>query len=243
MDYRTEISISEDTTHKRPENVRAWTQLGVSWLEAGNREKAFECFDRAIRLNSHYADAYHNRSIANGRADRWDLALQDSDTAVRLNPDSAPYHSSRGVALAALGRYAEAIGAYDREIALDPTDAGTWYNRGNAHARLRQFDEAAKDYNKALALGPDALIYQNRGNLWLVTNRNRQAVEDYNRAIALNPRLATAYHNRAIAYSKLGSFDRAWADERMFEKLGGRPNPELIKTVTPATPQRSPNGP
>ncbi len=49
-DYRTEISIWEDTTRKRPENPGPWYNLGVAYVNASRYDEAIRSCDKALDL-------------------------------------------------------------------------------------------------------------------------------------------------------------------------------------------------
>ena len=54
-DYRTEVSIWEDTTRKRPDNPRAWCNLGEAYVNASRYDEAIRACDKALDLEPDYA--------------------------------------------------------------------------------------------------------------------------------------------------------------------------------------------
>ena len=118
-----------------------------------------------------------------------------------------------------------AIADFDRVIDLKPDYATAYNDRANACACLGRFDAALRDYNRAIEADPGyATARFNRANIRAGEGRLEEAIQDYSRAIALKPSYADAYNNRAVAYYDLKEFSKAWADVKMSEKLGGRPN-------------------
>ena len=155
--YRSEISIWEDATHKRPENARAWSALGRAYDDASRYEDAIRVCDRALAVEAganlfDTGTAYCNRGVACAGIGRLAEAVQDYDKAIALNPDYALAYYNRGLACAAMGRLAEAIGDYDKAIALNPDYAEAYENRGIAYARAGRADEALRDFDQALRL-------------------------------------------------------------------------------------------
>jgi hypothetical protein len=51
----------------------------------------------------------------------------------------------------------------------------------------------------------------------------------------LKPDLAETYHNRAIAHFHLKEYEQAWADLRMYRRLGGTPSSDLVRKLAEAT--------
>ena len=63
LDYRSELSIWNDTVRKAPDNPRAFDGRGKAYFEKHDYERAIEDHDAAIRLNPNYAPAYNSRAI------------------------------------------------------------------------------------------------------------------------------------------------------------------------------------
>ncbi|HET7377608.1 MAG TPA: tetratricopeptide repeat protein, partial [Anaerolineae bacterium] len=55
QDYRSEIAIWTDTTRQRPQNGRAWSNLGASYFKARQFDSAVTCLERAIELLPTYS--------------------------------------------------------------------------------------------------------------------------------------------------------------------------------------------
>ena len=208
MQYRSEISIWEDTTRKRPENVRAWSALGRAYDNASRYNDAIRACDRALAVDMganlfDTATAHCNRGIACAATGRLSEAVQDYDMAIVLNPDYALAFNNRGLARAALGRLAEAIGDYGQAIELNPDYAEAYVNRGIAYAWTGRSDEAIRDFDQALSLDPEyALGYYNRGLACAESGRLDDAIRDYDAAIALRPDYAEMYESRGVAYAR-----------------------------------------
>src|SRR5206468_10667987 len=54
-DYQSEIAIWEETTRQRPQNGRAWNNLGLSYYKGRRLDSAVACFQHAIELLPTYA--------------------------------------------------------------------------------------------------------------------------------------------------------------------------------------------
>lgn len=71
------------------------------------------------------------------------------------------------------------------------------------------------------SMSPEVVKYLNRGNEALSGRQYETAVECFTQAIALDPKLADAYHNRAVAFHILGKYQRALDDTNIEIALGG----------------------
>ncbi|MBU4462359.1 MAG: tetratricopeptide repeat protein [Proteobacteria bacterium] len=59
-------------------------------------DKALEYLNKAISLDSNYAEAYNNRGIAWGKKGNYDRAISDYNKALELNPEDAEAYYNRG---------------------------------------------------------------------------------------------------------------------------------------------------
>ena len=211
--YRSEISIWEDATQKRPENPRAWSNLGDAYANAARFDEAINACDKALELEPNYPLAYSSRGLARAGIGRLSEAIQDYDRAIALKPDDAQAYNNRGVAYARAGRSDEALRDYDEAVKLNPDYAEAYSNRGSVYTRLGRPADAIRDYDRAIALNADfAEAYYNRAIADGRLGRWSEAVRDYTRLLALNPGNAAAYNGRGKALANASRPDEAMRD-------------------------------
>ncbi len=104
LDYRTEISIWEDTVSKQPMNSRAHDNLGKAHLDTGDIHKGMLHFQKAIYLNPDNFSARTNLGSSLFRAGKTEEAILSYREALKIKPAYAPAHSGIGAAMAILGR-------------------------------------------------------------------------------------------------------------------------------------------
>ncbi len=180
-------------------------RLGLRFQQLGQHEKAKNYYDKALRLNPKYADAYNNRGNAKNDLGKHQEAIADFDTALELNPQHHLAYYNRGNAKRALGKHQEAIVDFDTALELNPKYADAYNNRGVVKNDLGNHREAIADFDTALELNPQHhLAYNNRGDAKLALGGHQSAIADFDKAIELNPKYAEAYNNRGIAKSALG---------------------------------------
>jgi tetratricopeptide (TPR) repeat protein len=238
LDYRSELSIWQDTVRKAPHNPRAFEALGKVYFEKQEYSRAIEYHTAAIQANPNYAPAYNGRAIVYNELGRFEEALQDCDEAIRLDPDLPVFRNTRGVVLAHMGKYDLAIRDYDQAIELNASFADAWMNRGVACGKIGRLTEALTDFDRAIALRPDyPSAYYNRGNTYFDQDDYDRAIRDYTHAIALKRDYLSAYWNRASAYFWKKDYRRAWADVRAGRGLGAEPPPQLLQQLSQAAPE------
>lgn len=86
-DWRSEVSIWQDTVRKSPNKSRPWYNLGTHLTDAGRPTEAIPALARAVTLDPQHAEAWHNlgRSyLLNNQAAKAIVPLR---TAVSLKPE------------------------------------------------------------------------------------------------------------------------------------------------------------
>ena len=203
----------------------AWFSVGYL-LQAEDLEGSVSAYDRAIRLNPRYVEAYINRGIAKKNMGRHTDAIADHDEAVRLKPNLAEAYTNRGNVKSEMGRHADAIADHDEAIRLKPDYAEAYINRGIAKKNMGRYTDAIADYDEAIRLNPDlAEAYTSRGIAKSQMGRHTDAIADHDEAIRLKPDYAEAYINRGIAKKNMGRYTDAVADYDEAIRL----NPDLAE--------------
>ncbi len=144
-------------------------------------DKALEYLNKAISLDSNYADAYGNRGLAWDDKGNYDKAISDYNKAIELSPGNAKAYCNRGVIWHDKGNYDKAISDFNKAIELNPGEAPAYYNRGITWGKKGNYDKAILDFNKAIELNPKyANAYHDRGVAWYYKGNYDKAVLDYN---------------------------------------------------------------
>ena len=164
-----------------------WFQDANSHFQKGEYELAIANYNKAIELNSNFADAYNNRGLAKAGRGEHRKAIKDYDEAISFNSRHASAFNSRGVSKACLKQYDEAIKDFNAAIKIDPMYMGAYYNRGLALNRPDQDGTAAiEDFGKVLDIRPnDAAAYYGRGLAWKSLGQLVEARKNLERAQTL----------------------------------------------------------
>ena len=115
--------------------------------------KAIGEFNRALRIDPGYAEAYRARGYVHYCAGRNTRAIDDYSEAILREPSNTRGYYFRGWAYAYSRKLDKAIDDYNRVIKLEPGHAGAWYNRGLAYKHLGKKVRAEADMDKARELG------------------------------------------------------------------------------------------
>lgn len=143
--------------------ARTNTELGLGYLQQGDRKLAIEKLQRAIDADANYAPAQHTLAIAYQEFGQMDLAEQHYRIALKLLPQDGGVHNNYGAFLCGQGRFAE--GEEQFRVALhDPTyatPATALENAGLCALRVPDFDKAENYLRQALKVDtnlPGALL-------------------------------------------------------------------------------------
>ncbi|WP_286237048.1 type IV pilus biogenesis/stability protein PilW [Neptuniibacter halophilus] len=199
----------------------AYSRLGFEYLQTGDTSNAKTSFQRAIELNSDYAEPHNGLALAFQLEGDDQLAEQYYRKATALAPDSAMMHNNFGAFLFANKRYAEAC----QELARATEDP--FYNRrsqafenlGRCYRLLNRNDAAKHAFQRSLQVTgnrpvalvelselyllesnyPEAEKYFDR---FLVMVENRR-IEHYAKSLWVGIRLArhSGNTNRSAAYA------------------------------------------
>ena len=106
----------------------SYSNLGVALKAQGRLSEAIIAQQKAIELDSEFADAYHNLGNALREQGQAAAAVAAYGKVVALKPKSSDALNCLGNALKDEGRLEEAKGAYTKAIELGPENAEAYNN-------------------------------------------------------------------------------------------------------------------
>ncbi|OLN31281.1 TPR repeat-containing protein [Desulfovibrio sp. DV] len=146
-----------------------WFDKGMDYLHRQKFGKAIVAFNKAVALNSMYAEAYKGMAHAyKGKGDDANyrayldksaeiLALQDRMAELKelfaeileANPDAVNPYNSLGIDLRKKGDYAGAMHAYAQALTLTPDDENLLYNIAKACIFAKDYAQAIQHLERA----------------------------------------------------------------------------------------------
>ncbi len=214
MDYQHPVSMWRDVVAKRPDNARAFEQLGTALVMEGKKREAVVEYRRAVRIDPDFASAHANLANALTQTGQFEDAVQHYNEVRRLEPDHINACINLGHALGSLGRADEAIEAYRTATQIDQRHATprelarAHFNLGSAFGRRGDFDAAIAEYRRALHLWPpyDKAHYSLG---WVLSKQGNldEAVEQYRKTLEINPQHSHAQQALDETLMRLQRFD------------------------------------
>lgn len=86
-----------------PNHSMSWNNIGVARLCLSEPKQAILAFEQALKIDSEYRDAYHNRALAYFEIDELNLAMDDLNHAINLDPRHWASYKHRSILYQMLG--------------------------------------------------------------------------------------------------------------------------------------------
>lgn len=110
-------------------------------------------YNKAIKLDSKYTDAYYNRGTSRMYMKDYKGALADFDKAIELRPDFLNAYKNRGVVKLKLNDMKGAIKDLDVVLKIDPNNVSSYFMRGQIKLQSGDTEGGCGDLSKANELG------------------------------------------------------------------------------------------
>ena len=209
-DYRSPVTMWSKVISARPENPRAFNELGNALMQNGRGSDALELFKKALALEPNNPGPLLNISNILQSANQLDDALAILKKATDMKPDFAAAWFNLGNVYIAKKDQPNAEAAYRKALEIDPKYAEAFVGLGNALAIANNYDSAIEQYHKALAVRPWlSQPYNNIGTIYSQMKKHEDALKAYVDAINLQPSDTSIRVNLANTLVDLGNVDQA----------------------------------
>jgi Tfp pilus assembly protein PilF len=168
LDQESSTSVREIVTELTPENkgerehkpgtvsrraLKAF-QRAVEAGEHGDRAKAIEYLERAIREQPNYFEAYNNLGVQHRKLRQWKQAIAAFERAIELRNDSAKPYLNLGTVYWELGHTPQAISNFEAALRLDEDSLPAHSALGQLFFRTQNYVKAQEHLETAARLRP-----------------------------------------------------------------------------------------
>jgi tetratricopeptide (TPR) repeat protein len=196
VDYRSGISIWEDTVAKNPLNHRVHYNLGVKLMAASRINEAIAEFGRTIDIQPDAFEAHVNWAEALLLQGKNVEAVEQCRAALRINPKCAEAYNDRGVALFHQGNGGAAIEDFRTALQIQPDYAEAEGNWGITLAAQGRLDEAIEHAQRALNIDDRyAEAHNTMGAAEFQKGRKREGIVHFRKAVEIRPNDAYRHVN------------------------------------------------
>jgi Flp pilus assembly protein TadD len=187
-DYRDPVAMWADVAAQRPDNPRAYNNLGNALERQGYLDEAAHLFRKAILLQPDYPNPYGGLGRVLEKQHQPEAAEQAFRQALRCDPSLAPAHNNLGHLLIRRGDYSHALFHLREAIRLDAGDPLPHGNLGMLFLLQQKWTEAAEAYQQALARAPqDAVYHRSLGFALSRLGRPDESRREYAASLRLDP--------------------------------------------------------
>jgi len=195
---------------KSNKTKQEWVDEGNALFNTGSYIEALNMFDRAIRLDDAYADAYEGRGSVLFQLERYAEALASYEQAINLDAQYAQAYLGKGNVLYYLKRYAEALTCQDEATRLDPTLTDAYLSKADILYYQKRYAASLAAYEEATRHDANcAQAYDGKGWALRQLQRHEEAMTAYKRAIELEPNSPSSYNGVGRTLYRLGRFQEA----------------------------------
>ena len=195
---------------KFPKSSVLFNILGAVFTNEKKLDKAISNYEKAISLNSNYAQAYNNLGIAFHKLNKIDEAIENYKKAINLKNDFFEAFNNLGNAIRELNKFKEALTYYNKALEFNSGYAEAYNNIGATYENLGDKKRALDNYEKAVKLKPDyAEVYNNIGTLLSSLARFDESLINFNKAIELKPDYEKSYNNLGNLFNEIGEYKEA----------------------------------
>jgi len=118
--YLDAIDYYEAALTKAPSNVILLNKVGMSQLLLRRYKEARKNFERAIKLDKTYANAYANMGVVYYQQGNYGKSIHYYDKAIEIDRQAAVFYNNRAASLFVKKQFEKATEDYNKALQLDP---------------------------------------------------------------------------------------------------------------------------
>jgi tetratricopeptide (TPR) repeat protein len=223
-DYHSEQLMWRSVVAARPQNSRAYFNLGVTLANGKQLEEAVENYHQAIAIDSKYAKAHYNLALIFSGQGKTEAAMDQYNLALESRPKFADAMYNLAFLFERLKRFDEAVVHYRKTLDMKPDYRNASYNLAVVYGKMRRLDEAIEQYEATLQIDPlDANASFNKASLLYKTGKHERSIAQYRRTLEIQP----THHNARLIMATI------------LVEIGRREEAELCYTTAIAENRRS----
>ncbi len=208
-ELQTFSSLNTETQKNRRAAAESLYSQGLGILSRDEYARALPYFEKAVEIDSNYAEAWYQAGYCYGVLGQHANALKASKQAAKLRPAWAETFVNIGASSFALGQYKDAVDAYRQATKLDASNADSNYALGLSLNKLGRTDEEILAYKRAVALKPDyANAFEQLGLAFFKQKRYSESVTAFDQLKLYKPDAKT-YNYLGESYFELGKAEES----------------------------------
>ena len=193
-----------------PNDLFLLNLYGVILVKKNLQEKAINEFNKIIKINPEFYEAYYNIGTVLFKQSNFNEAINYFNNAIKIKKDYFEAYFNLAECYRNLNLFDTAILFFETCLKYKPDDFEIYNNLGLVYQKINQFDFAISNYQKALKINPDFFqAYNNIGALYMEVGRVDDAIIVLNKCIQINREFVSAYNNLGMALNKKRKYSSA----------------------------------
>jgi len=152
--WASELSLWQDVVNKSPDKARPHSNLGAAYVKLGEMSLAAEHLERAIEVDSEYAEAYNNLGLIKTKEGDLEEASELFTKSIHISPNYAHAVNNLGVALLKRGLLEPAVSELERAVRINSNYLDARVNLGVAYVEQGKMNLAEEQFRKVLEIDP-----------------------------------------------------------------------------------------
>ena len=182
-----------------PKYSEAYNNLGITFQELGEPEKALENFEKALSLKPEKVEIINVIISILNEVNDPKISIEYYQKIIKNSPEQYLAHFNLGTVHQELGQTDDAINSYKQAIKLHPEFSDAFLNLGIIFEETDKLDEALKNLERANEIDTDnPLILNNLGITLEGLDRKEDAIIHFEKAIEIDPDDPGTYYNLGI---------------------------------------------
>jgi tetratricopeptide (TPR) repeat protein len=208
--YRDDETLWRTTIAQNPACFLGYSNLSADLLQRGQVVEAILMGEKALGIESRFAEPHNNLANALREQGRSDDAFFHYQKALQIRPDLAQVQCNVGYILLQRDQLDEAMAHFQRAVQLRPEFVKARINLANVLLRKGRSDEAIVQLRAALNIQPDdPEAHSNLGNALLQKGDWDAAARHLEKALSVQPGNAMAQDDLGNALLQQGRVDEA----------------------------------
>jgi len=129
-EYREAEDIFYHLVVTNPQNPLYWNELGIAHHNQAQLDQALKCYQKAVKVDPHYADAQNNIGTILYERKKFPKAIRAYKRAISIRDNFAPFYLNLGYAYFSQKDFENSIASFRKALQLDPTSLDPTRSRG-----------------------------------------------------------------------------------------------------------------
>lgn len=186
-----------------PNDLFLLNLYGVILVKKDFQEKAINQFNKIIKINPEFYEAYYNIGTVLFKQSKFKEAINYFNNAIKIKKNYFEAYFNLAECYRNLNLFDKAITFFETCLKYKPDDFEIYNNLGLIYQKINQFDFAITNYQKALQINPGFFqAYNNLGVLYMEVGRIEDSIIFFNKCIQINREFTSAYNNLGMALNK-----------------------------------------